>query len=91
MAQRRAQACHELADAERLVDEVIGAEIERLDLLRLAVARGKDDNGNVRPLPHLLDEILAIAIGQPQVEHDDVGRLAGDALQGLGEGPRAGD
>ena len=36
--------------------------------------------GTSRPLPHLADHVLAVAVGQAEVEHHDVGRLRGDAL-----------
>src|SRR6266536_791327 len=39
MAHRGAHSRHQLADAERLVDEIIRAEVERLDLLAFAIAR----------------------------------------------------
>jgi len=39
MAQRSAQSCHQLAHAKRLTDVVIGAEVERLHLRPLVVAR----------------------------------------------------
>ena len=44
MAQRRAQARQKLPDGERLLDIVIGAKVERGDLLGLAVARRQDDD-----------------------------------------------
>ena len=81
MAQRRAHARHQLADAERLVDEIVGAEIERLDLLGFAVARRQHDDRHVRPFAHAPDHVLAVAVRQPEIEHDDVGRVRGDALQ----------
>ena len=76
MAQRRAQPRHQFADAEGLFDIVVGAEIERLDLLRLAVARRENDDRHFRKLPDVAQNVLAVAVGQTEVEHDHVRRLA---------------
>ena len=60
-AQRRAHARHQLAGTERLVDEIVGAEIEGVDLLRLAVAgRQHDDRGT------LFEKAIALSSNDPQ-------------------------
>src|SRR5579871_2480637 len=79
VAQRRAQPRHQFTDAERLIDEIVGAEIERLDLLGFAVARGQHDDRHVRPFARTPDHFLAVAVGETKVEHDDIGRVGGDA------------
>ena len=83
VAQGSPQARHQLANPERLVDEVVGAEVERLDLLRLALARRQHDDGNIGPLPHLADHVLAVGVGQAEVEHDDLRPVTSDALHRL--------
>lgn len=40
----------------------IRAEVERLDLFGLAVACREDDDGNIRPIPHLPDRVFAVAV-----------------------------
>ena len=50
MAQRSAQSCHQLAHAKRLTDVVIGAEVERLHLRSLVVARRQHQDWECRCL-----------------------------------------
>ena len=90
MAQRRAHPRHQLADVERLVDVVVGAEIERLDLLGFALARRQHDDRHIGPFARAADHVLAVAVGQAEIEQHDVGRFGGDALDRLGDGAGAG-
>ena len=83
MAQRGAHPRHQLADIKRLVDVVVGAEIERLDLLGLALARRQNDDRHVRPFARPADHVLAVAVRQAEIEKDDVGRVGGDAFDRL--------
>ena len=89
MAQRGAHARQELADAKRLVDEIVRAQIERLNLLGLPVARRQNDDRHLGPLPHLPDHILAVAVRKSEIEHDDVGRVGRDPLGRFRDGPSA--
>ena len=73
--EHRAQPRQKLADAERLVDVVVGAEVERGDLFRLAIARRQHDDRHVRPTPDLLDHLLAVHVRQAEIEHHGVGRV----------------
>ena len=74
MAQSGAQAGQKVADGEGLFDIIVGAEVERDDLFRLAVARGKHDYRAVAEFSRLPQHILAVHVRQAEVEHDDVGR-----------------
>ena len=52
VAKRGAQPGEQLVDAERLGDVVVGAEIERFDLVRLVGPAGQHDDRNVGdPIP----------------------------------------
>ena len=51
VAQRGADARHQFGDAEGLVDIVVGPEVERRDLLVLAVARRQDHDRHLRGRP----------------------------------------
>ena len=82
---RRAHARHQLADVERLVDVIVGAEIERLDLLGLALARRQHDDRQVGPFARAADHVLAVAVGQAEIEQHDIGRFGGDALDAFGD------
>ena len=70
VSQRGPEPRGQFADAERLLDIIVGAEIERLDLLRLAIARGEHDHRRRRELADVAQDVLAVAIGQAEVEDD---------------------
>src|SRR5208337_1237124 len=53
VTERGSQASRQFANAERLLDIVVSAEVERLDLLRFPVARRKDDHGRLRKRPDI--------------------------------------
>ena len=76
----------QFADAERLLDIIVGAEIERLDFLRLAIARGEHDHRRRRELADVAQNILAVPVGQTEVENDQIGRAGRGRPQGLGAG-----
>ncbi len=77
--QDRAQAREQLADRERLGHVVVGAGVERGDLLVL-VADGRDeDDRRLAPRPELAADLGAGAVRQQQVEHDRVRRTAAPA------------
>jgi hypothetical protein len=80
---------HEFTDVEGLVDVIVRTEIQRLDFLRLALARGQHDDRHIGPLAHTTDHVLAIAIGKPEIEQNDIGRLGCDALDRIGDRGRA--
>ena len=86
MAQRRAQARQQFADGERLFDIIVGAEIERGDLLGLAVARRQDEDRRGSEFARLGQHVLAVHVGQAEIEHDDIGRRIGDQPQRLAPG-----
>ena len=72
---RRAHPRQQFADVERLVDVVVGAEIERLDLFGLALARRQHDDRHVGPFARAPDHVLAVAVRQAEIEQHDVGRF----------------
>src|SRR5262245_34723586 len=89
MAQRGAHARQQLADIERLVDVVVGPEIERVDLFRLALARRQNDDRHVRPFARALDDVLPISIWQSEIEEDNIRRLGRNAFDAVGDRTRA--
>ena len=74
VSERGSEPRGQFADAERLLDIIVGAEIERLDFLRLAIARGEHDHRRRRELADVAQNILAVPVGQPEVENDQIGR-----------------
>src|SRR6266540_6943171 len=89
MPQRRPHPCHQLAHAERLVDEIVCPQIQGFDLFGFPVPRGKHDNGHVGPWPNFSDHILAVTVGQAEVEHNDIRRIGCDPLGRLRHGSGA--
>ena len=80
-AEDGADARDELADAERLGHVVVGAGVEAADLVDLLAARREHDDRHERvAAAQLLADLVAVHVGQHQVEQDRVGLLV------LGEG-----
>jgi hypothetical protein len=80
---------HQLAQAERLGEVVVGAEFEADHLVDLVVARGQDEDrhlGARRAEP--AEDLEAVHARQADVEHDEVGRLVDREVEALLAGPR---
>src|SRR5439155_7733874 len=81
---QRAHPRQQLLKAERLRKVVIGTDIEPLYAVLHRVAGTQDEHGLVEsaraPLPQQVD---AIAVGQPQIEHDDVVRGLSEGVEGI--------
>ena len=82
-AHGRAQPGQELAHPERLGDVVVGAGVERLDLLPSSPTAERITIGHLAPRAQLAAHVDARAVGQHQVEHDGVGRPRGRRGQRL--------
>jgi len=88
--QRRTHPRQQLTDIEGLVDVVVGAEIERFDLFDFAIARGQNNDRHIGPFATTADDILAVAIGQSEIEQHNIRRFRRHALDGVGDGASAG-
>ncbi len=87
-AQYRSDPGQQLARLERLLDEIVGAGIEREDLvLLLGHARDDQDRG-VADRPEQLYEIMAAEIGEPEIEQDRRIRLFPKPLDRVEPGRR---
>ena len=76
VAERHADARHQLVHAERLGHIVVGAEFQRLDDAGLVGAAGQDDDRQVKPSSRqLLQQVVAGHVGQTEIEQDEVGLL----------------
>ena len=76
-AQRGAQAGEQLVHAERLGDEVVGAGVERRDLVAPRASRTDSTmTGTCAPAPEALDDLDTVDAGETEVEDDDVGVVA---------------
>ena len=81
--QDRAHAGHQLARAEGLRQVVVAAELEPEDTVDLLVLRGEKDDRHVRAAPQPPADLGAVELRHHDVEDDEVGRLAGEALERL--------
>ena len=72
-AQHRADARDHLGAAERLDDVVVGAELEPDDAVGLGPARGQHHDRDVAAAAQRAADVAAVAVGQREVEQDDVG------------------
>ena len=60
----------QLADAERLGDVVVGAGVERRDLVGLLAARREHDDRHRRPFAQPPDHLEPVEVGQAEVQDD---------------------
>ena len=82
-AQERLDAAHQLADAERLDEVVIGAHLEPDDLVDLVRAGGQEQHRRARLAPQLAQHLEAVDPRQPHVEHHEVGSGIGEVGEGV--------
>ena len=68
----RAHTREQLSGAERLRHVVVGARIERRDLLRLERARRQHDDRHRRPRAHAADHVEAVAVGETEIDDQQV-------------------
>ena len=73
--QQRADARQQLARREGLGQVVVGALVQRLDLVGLVGAHRQDEDRRRHPGAQLAADLDAAAVGQRQIEHHEVGRL----------------
>ena len=78
----RAHPGQQLVHLERLGDVVVRAGVERLDLLVAGRPRGQHDDRHRVPSADAVQDLDAVEVGQSEVEDDDVGMEAGDAVEG---------
>ena len=87
VAQGRAHPRQEVRDAERLGDVVVGTLVQRRHLAALVVAAGEHQDRGIGQALELRQQRHAVAVGQAQVEQDDLGAVVPDgAMGGLGIG-----
>jgi len=86
LTQQRAHPGQEFLNAERLGHVVIGAAIQRVDLLHLTGPHRQHQHRHRAPLAQLAQHLLAVHVGQAQVEHHQVGL----GQRGLGQAFAAG-
>src|SRR6185312_10574769 len=85
LPQRRAQPRLQLTHVKRLDQVVVGAEIEGGDAFLRLMPGGQDDDWGCGPLAHLPDDVLAVAVGEAEVEQDRIDRtMANDPKRSLG-------
>jgi D-alanyl-D-alanine carboxypeptidase/D-alanyl-D-alanine-endopeptidase (penicillin-binding protein 4) len=95
------QARGELAQVEGLEQVIIGAGLQAVDAVGHRIPRGEDQHRNFQALAALLlQQLEAVFVGQPEVEHHDVefgslehrprGGGGGHALDGKALGTEAG-
>ena len=75
--QRGADPGEQLLGVERLRHVVVGAGVERAHLLRLVVARGQHDHGDLAERPQPAQHVEAVEVGEAEVEEHDVGAAVG--------------
>ena len=74
VALRGANAREKLTNREGLAHVVVGAGVQRADLVRVLAARADHDDGHDGPRADGADDLDAVDVGKPQVKQDDVRR-----------------
>ena len=72
--QRDANPGHQFLGTERLGHVVVGAELQRLDLVGFGAARREDDDRQRRAGAHTATDFGPVDIRQSQVEHHQIRR-----------------
>ncbi len=87
--ERSPEPREELVHPERLGDVVVGAGVQRGDLVGLGVAHRQDDDRDAAPAPNAFDHFDAADAGEAEIDDHDVGTAAGHKVErvfaGLGE------
>ncbi len=86
-AQHGADAGHHLARVEGLGDVVVGAQLQADDAVGVIDPRGEHDDrdgGGGGVGAQGAGDVEAVAVGQHQVEHEQVGALAAQGAHGAG-------
>ena len=85
-AQQRTRTGAQFADAKGFGQVVVGPDVERLDLVLLVRACREDEDRHVRPSAQVADEVDAVAVGQAEIEHDQIGLVGAGFEQPVGTG-----
>ena len=75
------QAREQFTHPERFGDVVIGARVQRGDLVAFGFARRQDHDRHFGPAPQPFDDLEPRDVGEPEVEHDEIGPVPGGELQ----------
>jgi hypothetical protein len=70
------RARQQIAQIDRLGDVVVARDLEAEDTIDVGVAAGHEDDARVAGRLDLLGELEAVAVGQLQVEEDEIGAPA---------------
>ena len=100
--QQRVQACSEFTQVERFEQIVVRTGLQAIDAVGDRVPGGEDQNRQLQALmAQLLQQLEAIFVRQPEIEHHDIelrhlehrpgGGRRGDVLHGQTLGGQAGD
>ena len=68
---------------ERLGDKIIGPQIERIHFRRLVAPAGQNDDRHRRFLSQPEAYLASVAVGQPQVQHDEIRATLCERLESI--------
>ena len=83
-ASNRSNTGRKFAHRKRLDHVVVAAKFEPNDAVHLLPAGGGDDDGHVRRTTHLPQHVKSVAVGQTEIEQDEVGIHLADRWDHLG-------
>ncbi|MCY1366417.1 hypothetical protein D9M69_533120 [compost metagenome] len=85
-AQVGAHAGEQFAGAEGLGEVVVGAGVECGDLVGFVGAGREHDDRHLRPAAHIADQRHTVAVGQAQVEHQQIGLARAGGGKAIAQG-----
>lgn len=80
-AQDRPDAGQQEAEAERLGDVIVGAELEARLLVLLVILAGQENHRERRALPQPPQQFHPVHLGHLDIEHRKIGRVLEQCLQ----------
>jgi len=83
---RHPQAGEQLVHGERFGQVVVGAGIQRGDLVVGRLPGGQHHHRHARPAAQRVQHVHAVEVGQPQVQHDELDVAAAGGVQRGGAG-----
>jgi hypothetical protein len=72
-----------LGGAERLRDIIVGTDVQEPDLLIVGMPGRENDDRRRAPTAHFAADVCAGHVGQPEIEHDEVGPRGSGEINAL--------
>ena len=68
----------QFGSAERFGYVIISTKVKSLHLFAFRTSGGDHDDGDTRPCPHILDDLISVHIGKSEIKKDKIRTLRTD-------------